>query len=71
MSDKADSNQPTKADFERAASEERLTLWQEFSYFLSENKKWWLLPMLLVMGAVAALAWFANTGFAPFIYAVW
>ena len=32
------------------------------------RKKWWLLPIVLVLGAVGTLALFAGTGAAPFIY---
>lgn len=40
----------------------------EFIDFLKENKKWWLLPILLVIGMVGLLAVFAQSGAAPFIY---
>jgi hypothetical protein len=40
----------------------------EFVYFLGQNKKWWLLPILLVMGMVGILVLLAGTGAAPFIY---
>ena len=45
-------------------------LLKEFWLFLKQEKKWWLLPMLSVMGIVAALVIFASThaGIAPFIY---
>ncbi len=45
-------------------------LLKEFWLFLKQEKKWWLLPMLIVMGVVAALVIFAAThsGLAPFIY---
>jgi hypothetical protein len=55
-------------EFERAAQEKPLSLPQEFLLFLKENKKWWLLPIVLVLGAVGVLAFFAGTGAAPFVY---
>lgn len=59
-----------KSEFEQAAEEDRMSLMQEFFIFLKENKKWWLLPILIVVTLVGALAWFAGTGVAPFIYTV-
>ena len=40
----------------------------EFIDFLAENKKWWLLPILVVLCLFALLAVFAASGAAPFIY---
>lgn len=56
------------ADFERAASELQLSLIQEFWLFLKENKKWWLLPIVIVLGLVGVLAILGGTAVAPFIY---
>ena len=36
--------------------------------FLRENKKWWLLPILLMIGVFGLLVILASTGVAPFIY---
>ena len=43
---------------------------REFFGFLQENKKWWLLPLLLLMLAIGGLLFLAgkNTAIAPFIY---
>lgn len=39
--------------------------------FLRERKKWWLLPVLVVLVVVSALLVFAQTSaLAPFIYTV-
>lgn len=54
--------------FEEAAGEERISLLTEFLYFLRDNKKWWLLPILIVLGAVGFLAVLGGTAAAPFIY---
>jgi competence protein ComGC len=47
---------------------ERPTLIVEFWAFLKENKKWWLVPMLLVIALFAILIFFSGTPVAPFIY---
>jgi hypothetical protein len=41
---------------------------QEFWLFITENKKWWLIPILLVCSLVGVLFLLASTGAAPFIY---
>lgn len=43
---------------------------REFWLFLKQEKKWWLVPMLVVLGLVAALVLLAviYPGAAPFIY---
>jgi hypothetical protein len=46
----------------------RKSLVSEFWYFLMQNKKWWLLPILLLMGLMGLLVLLSGTGAAPFIY---
>ncbi len=62
------SNDSDKQQFERMAEEAQPSLAVEFIDFLKHNKKWWLLPILLVVGLVGMLAMFAGSGAAPFIY---
>jgi len=59
-----------KADksLDELSQEAQPSLVVEFLEFLRDNKKWWLLPILLVIAAVGALAMFASSGAAPFIY---
>ncbi len=58
-----------KTPFEEAAEEQqRLSLPREFLLFLKHNKKWWLLPIVVILLAVAVLGVLAGTGAAPFIY---
>jgi hypothetical protein len=40
----------------------------EFSEFLKQNKKWWLLPILLVFACFAVILVLGATAAAPFIY---
>ncbi|MBI4677905.1 MAG: hypothetical protein HY748_10015 [Elusimicrobia bacterium] len=40
----------------------------EFWDFLMTNKKWWLLPLVLAMLALAGLVFLAGTPVAPFVY---
>ncbi len=59
-------------DFEKAARAKPPGLWRELFDLLRQNKKWWLLPIviaLLVFGALIAVAMVAP-GAAPFIYSL-
>ncbi len=53
---------------EQLAGEAQPGIVTEFIDFLKHNKKWWLLPILLVVGLVSLLAITATSGAAPFIY---
>ena len=43
-------------------------LMAELFDFLKHNKKWWLLPILLMLGLFGILAAIAGSSVAPFIY---
>jgi hypothetical protein len=56
-------------DFEHIArAESQGGILGEFWYFLSTNKKWWLLPILIVVALFGLLVLFSGTAAAPFIY---
>ena len=55
-------------EFERAAETKPLSLLSQFLLFLRDNKKWWLLPIVLVLAMMGLLSILAGTGAAPFIY---
>ena len=60
---------PAGNDFEKAARTQAETgfvgeLWG----FLRENKKWWLLPIFIVLLLLGLLILLSGTGLAPFIY---
>jgi hypothetical protein len=56
-------------DFEKATAEHRQRgLLSELWGFLRENKKWWLLPILVVLLLFGLLIFLSGTGVAPFIY---
>lgn len=56
------------SEFERASAEKRQGLISEFLGFLAENKKWWLLPILIAVVALGALVILGGTAAGPFIY---
>lgn len=47
---------------------QRQSLLREFFAFLSENKKWWLLPIILTLLGLAGLVFLGGTAVAPFVY---
>lgn len=58
-------------EFERAAAAPvRSGLLRDFWYLLAQNKKWWLLPILLVLLLVGTLIFLSGTAIAPFIYSL-
>jgi hypothetical protein len=57
-----------QAEFEKEALRPATSLVGEFISFLADNKKWWLLPIVLFLAFFGLLAAFAATGAAPFIY---
>ena len=56
------------AEFERQAGQSRTGLTAEFVDFLLHNKKWWLVPIILVLSLVGLLIVLGGSGAAPFIY---
>jgi uncharacterized protein DUF5989 len=47
-----------------------MTFWSDLWLFLRTEKKWWLLPFLLILGALAATAWLMNATLPSFIYPI-
>ena len=58
-----------QSDFEKAASEPaRGGFLRELWGFMAQNKKWWLLPILILLLMFGLLVILSGTGLAPFIY---
>jgi hypothetical protein len=56
-------------DFKSAASEKQQTgMLSEFMYFLKTSKKWWLLPIVVILVGFGVLVFLSSTAAAPFIY---
>lgn len=60
--------QKNTSKFEEQAAKARGGFFEELWVFLKENKKWWLLPILLAFLLMGALLLAGGTGAAPFIY---
>ena len=54
--------------FERLAQEERVGFLAEMAGFLKNNRKWYLVPLLVVLLLLGVLIALGSTGAAPFIY---
>jgi hypothetical protein len=60
---------PAASEFERAAGQARdESLVAELLHFLAHNKKWWMVPLLLVMLFLGLLLVLSSSAVAPFIY---
>mgnify|MGYP006113832903 CR=1 FL=1 len=62
------SENPERQSFEEASQSSGGGLFADLIGFMSENKKWWLTPIILVLGLLGALLVLGATGAAPFIY---
>jgi hypothetical protein len=54
--------------FEKASHTARTGLVSDFIGLLAANKKWWLLPIVVVLLALGVLILLSGTAAAPFIY---
>ena len=57
-----------KNEFEKLSQQKRTSLVGEFIEFLKHNKKWWLLPILLILLGLGLLVLLSSSAAAPFIY---
>ena len=69
-----DEPQPARsAEFEQLARKAGRTAdgpLAEFWYFVNQSRKWWMLPILLMLMLVGTLLVMAGTAVGPFIYAL-
>jgi hypothetical protein len=59
-------NQPQR--FEQLAAQPAGGIVREFWDFVRYNKKWWMLPILLMLLLFGILVLLSGSGAAPFIY---
>ena len=65
----SDTTPKAQSEFEHAAAKvEGESLLSEFWSFLAQNKKWWLLPIVIVMLLLGTLIFLSSTAVTPFIY---
>ncbi len=61
-------NVPEKNDFSAEAEGAQRGIVGEFVDFLLHNKKWWMTPIILVLGLLALFIVLGGAGGGPFIY---
>ncbi|MBI4512185.1 MAG: hypothetical protein HY698_21310 [Deltaproteobacteria bacterium] len=61
-------NEHKDDEFSREADKEQSGLVGEMIAFLRQNRKWWLVPIVVVMALLGLFVVLAGTGAAPFIY---
>lgn len=63
-----------ESEFEKAKEGKQASLLREFVDFVLDNKKWWLIPIFLVLFLFALIvvlgSTVGSTGAAPFIYTI-
>lgn len=61
-------NDPKPNEFEQAAEKASRGILGECAAFLATNRKFWMIPLLLVLLLITVLVILGATGAAPFIY---
>ena len=61
-------NEQPKKSFEQAGDEKPVTLGREIVEMLAHNKKFWMIPIIIMLLLFGVLLILGSTGAAPFIY---
>jgi uncharacterized protein DUF5989 len=61
-------SQKPPSEFEKTAATSNGNFFAELWGFLKSNKKWWLIPIILLFLIFGLLILLSSTGLAPFIY---
>jgi hypothetical protein len=59
------------AEFCQLATQPPTGILREFIDFLLQNKKWWLIPIVMAMFLVALMITLGSSGAGPFIYSLY
>ena len=68
MSDAPDTDKSPPMEQRAAKPARRPSLWSEFYAYLMENKKWWMIPIVLLVLLLGIAMIFLSTPAAPMIY---
>jgi len=64
----AEPRDPKQNEFLQESQEERDSFLSDYFVFLKRTRKWWMLPVLVVVLLFGLLVVLSATGAAPFIY---
>jgi uncharacterized protein DUF5989 len=64
------SKTPTLDSLEQEMTKRRTSLLYQLWEFLGQNKKWWMIPILLVLLLFGVLMLLGSSAAAPFIYSL-
>ncbi len=66
----ANTNESTDqaTEFEELGRMEQTSQVSDFLYFFKQSRKWWLLPVIVMLAVLGAIAMFSGSAAAPFIY---
>jgi hypothetical protein len=56
------------SDFQALASEKRAGFLREVGRFAMQTRKWWLVPLIVVLLGIGVLIILGGTAAAPFLY---
>ena len=57
-----------RTEFEKSGEEKATSLFREFMEMLKQNKKYWLIPLILILVLFGVIVILGSTAAAPFIY---
>ena len=57
-----------RTEFEKSGEEKDIGLFGEFVGLMKQNKKYWLIPLVLILLLLGVLIILGSTAVAPFIY---
>lgn len=66
--DDSKQEEPQGAIVDRPHPKIRQNILLEFLYFIKTEKKFWLIPILVLLGVLGVLILVGNSSFAPFLY---
>ena len=63
-----DTNKTKQDSLKELSKQKRPSIVTEFWFFLKHNKKWWLLPIFIILLILGLLVLLSGSALAPFIY---
>ena len=60
--------EPKRTEFEKSGEEKDVSLFGEFIGMMKQNKKYWLIPLIIILLLFGVLIILGSSAAAPFIY---